>query len=754
MTPTTDPFAARAQFQSRYQGALANEPLSEGLLDFQRSWRDTRDAQLVDLEGILGRDTDVLRHNLAEMKDRVIADLDVHLARFRESAEAAGAIVVEVSTAAEANAYIARLCHGRGVRTVVKGKSMVTEEIDLNEHLADEGIQAIETDLGEWLLQLDGDRPSHVVMPAIHLRRHEVAAVLQRELGRYFDPDDIPAMVYSARTELREKFLTAGIGITGANALIASTGSVLLVTNEGNGELSASVPPVHVVVAGIEKLVPTAAHAIDQVRLLARSATAQPISTYTSFFTGPAPSSDVPREMHILLVDNGRRAMAADPAFAPALRCIKCGACANVCPAYQVVGGHAFGHVYTGPIGLVTTAFHHGIEFSEGPQSLCLSCGACETVCPVEIPLPAQILQVRRRAVTELGVTRSRRIVMRLFSSPRFVDVASRVLAYAMLPFRRGNFINTPFIKFAPAGIRRLASWRTPPVLHTRPARSRHELRATDPPIAQTEATGRRVTLFLQCISDRLTPEVTVATADLLRAAGCVVVVPDEQHCCGLPAIDGGDDDNARRMARHTLEVLGATSDELGDSGAPGDIVTPAPSCAIAMLHDYERLFAGDPIWSARARALQGRVYDLTAYLADPARLPNGSLARGNSGPVAIDRFCQGANVLGRGDTLDQLVRGLTGAQIVPLAEAEVCCGFGGSTSLAAPALSHGVLDRKLDNVRASGARVLLTDNPGCLLHLRGGADAAHLPVQVQHVAEYLAARLPDRSRSFRGSIR
>jgi iron-sulfur cluster protein len=745
MTSPTDPSAARAQFQARYQGALANEHLSDGLLDFQRSWRNTRDAQLVDLEGMLGRNTDVLRHNLAEMKDRVIADLDLHLARFRESAEAAGAIVVEVATATQANAYIARLCHDRGVRTVVKGKSMVTEEIDLNEYLADQGIQAIETDLGEWLLQLNGDRPSHVVMPAIHLRRHEVAAVLQRELGRYFDPDDIPAMVYSARTELRGKFLTAGIGITGANALIASTGSILLVTNEGNGELSASLPPVHVVVAGIEKLVPTAAHAIDQVRLLARSATGQSISTYTSFLTGPAPSSDVPREMHIVLVDNGRRAMAADPDFADALRCIKCGACANVCPAYQVVGGHAFGHVYTGPIGLVDTAFHHGIEFAEGPQSLCLSCGACETVCPVEIPLPAQILGIRRRAVTELGVPRSRRVAMRLFASPGFFDIASRVLAYVMLPFRSGKFISSPFIKFAPARIRRLTAWRTPPVLHTRPARSRHELRATAPPIAQTHATGRRVTLFLQCVSDRLTPEVAVATADLLRAAGCIVVVPDEQHCCGLPAIDGGDDANARRMARHTLEVLGATSDD------PGDIVTPAPSCAIAMLHDYERLFAGDPIWTARARALQGRVYDLTEYLAGPARLPNGSLARGDGDPVAIDHFCQGANTLGRGDTLDQLVRGLTGIQIVPLAEAEVCCGFGGSTSLAAPELSQGILERKLDNVSASGARILLTDNPGCLLHLRGGTDAAHLPVEVQHVAEYLAARLPDRSRSPRG---
>ena len=562
-------------------------------------------------------------------------------------------------------------------------------------------------------------------MPAIHRRRQEVARILERELGVPFDDDDIPAMVRSARTALREHFMSAGVGITGANALIASTGSTLLVTNEGNGELSASLPPVHVVVAGIEKLVPTFADAMKQVRLLARSATGQPISTYTSFFTGPAPG----HEMHIVLVDNGRRAMAAEDWSSAALRCVKCGACANVCPAYQVVGGHAFGHVYTGPIGLVNTAFHHGLEAAAGPQSLCLSCGACETVCPVEIPLPQQILQVRRRVTEEIGVPRWRSLAMRAYSSRKLFALGTRAAAIVALPFRRGRFTKVPFVTG------RLASWRSVPALPLRPARARGELRQPGGAIAQTEASGRRVSLFMQCVSDRLAPEVVLATADLLRAAGCEVDIPEEQHCCGLPAIDSGDDDNGRRMARQTLQTLTGVD----------DVVTPAPSCAIAMLHDYERLFEGEPVWQERARQLAGRVYDLTGYLAGPARLPDGTLARGDARPVAIDRFCQGANALGRGDTLDTLVRGLTGADVVPLAEAEVCCGFGGSTSLAAPDLSAGVLERKLENVRASGGRVLLTDNPGCLLHLRGGADAARMDVEVLHVAEYLAARLPGR---------
>lgn len=715
-------------FEERYEGALEHEALSESLLAFQRSWRETRDGQIAELEVISATPADALRDGLAAMKDGVVADLEGTVARFRANAEAAGAVVFEAGSAEEANEYVARLCRERGTRTVVKGKSMVTEELFLNEHLEAAGITAVETDLGEWLLQLDDDRPSHVVMPAIHRRRQEVARILERELGMPFDDDDIPAMVRSARTALREHFMSAGVGITGANALIASTGSTLLVTNEGNGELSASLPPVHVVVAGIEKLVPSMADAMRQVRLLARSATGQSITTYTSFFTGPTPG----HEMHIVLVDNGRRAMAAEDWSSAALRCVKCGACANVCPAYQVVGGHAFGHVYTGPIGLVNTAFHHGVDAAAGPQSLCLSCGACETVCPVEIPLPEQILQVRRRVTEEVGVPRWRRLAMRAFASRRLFGLGTRVAAVAALPFRRGRFTRVPF---APLGLGRLISWRTAPGLPLRPARSRGALRASGGAIARTEASGRRVTLFMQCVSDRLAPEVVLATADLLRAAGCEVDVPEAQHCCGLPALDSGDDENARRMARQTLETLEGTD----------DVVTPAPSCAIAMLHDYERLFEDEPVWAERARQLGGRVHDLTGYLMGPARLPDGSLARGDRRPVAIDRFCQGANVLGRGDGLDGLVRGLTGADVVAMEEAEVCCGFGGSTSLAAPGLSAGVLDRKLGNVRASGGRVLLTDNPGCLLHLRGGADAAGLDVEVMHVAEYLASRLPGR---------
>ena len=380
-------------FETRYRRAAADPHLRRGLLDFQRSWRVSRDGQMAVLEGRSGSSFDELRREFAATKDHTHERMDGYIAEFRGNAEAAGATVVEVATAQDALEYITRVCRERGISLVVKSKSMVSEEIELNHHLEAEGIRAIETDLGEWLLQLAGERPSHLVMPAIHQRRERVAALLGKELDQEFDPDDIPAMVASARGGLREHFLGAGAGLTGANALVAETGSIMLVTNEGNARLATSLPGVHFVTAGIEKLVPTWADAQRQLQLLPRSATAQQLSTYTTCITGAQPG----KEMHILLLDNGRRRMAADPGIASALRCIRCGACANVCPPYAVVGGHAFGHIYTGAIGLVNTPFHHSPEAAAGPQSLCVSCGACAQVCPVDIPLPDQILRLRSR---------------------------------------------------------------------------------------------------------------------------------------------------------------------------------------------------------------------------------------------------------------------------------------------------------------------------------------------------------------------
>src|SRR5437762_12398850 len=333
----------------------------------------------------LQRDMPALRDDLTKRKRRAIDDLPALIDRFTREAEAVGAKVYRASDAAEARRVVAAICRAKKAKLVVKSKSMATEEIELNEHLASQGVTAVETDLGEWIIQLAGEKPSHLIAPAIHKTREEIAALFSKVVGHAVDSDPA-ALVAVARERLRDSFLRADIGITGGNVLIADTGTLVLVTNEGNADLATTLPPVHIAVVGIEKIVPSLDDAVAVLKLLARSATGQKISTYTQFITGPSRSADIelkteigvhgPKELHFVLIDNGRTAMREDPTFREALSCIRCGACSNVCPSYQVVGGHVFGHIYTGPIGLVVSPFHHGIDSVAYEQNMCMGCNA------------------------------------------------------------------------------------------------------------------------------------------------------------------------------------------------------------------------------------------------------------------------------------------------------------------------------------------------------------------------------------------
>lgn len=719
-------------FAQRYREALADARLPRNLLAFQRSWRGSRDAAFgrlaVETPGLGARTPSFedARRRLMAAKNEMLADPLGARGAFVAAARAAGAEVHEVGSAAEARATIASLLRGHDVRLLAKGKSMVAEEIFLNEHLEEQGVQVVETDLGEWIIQLAHETPSHMVMPAIHKSRQQVAALFEDRTRRPVPREDVQAQVTLARHELRRVFLTAQAGLIGANALIAETGSVMLVTNEGNGDLVSTLPPLLIVIAGWEKIVPRFEDAVAHLRLLARSGTGQEITTYTSFITGPEPGT----ALHIVLVDNGRTAMWSDPAAREALRCIRCAACADVCPPYQVIGGHVFGYVYSGAIGLVNTPFHHGLAADAGPQSLCVSCNACATVCPVGIPLPELILDARAHVAERLGLPWYKRLALGMWARPRLFDAGMRLASRAQRPFvRRGRRLLR--LPLPPA-----LAWRTPPALASRPARDAALGRVFEAdqhsPWSASMARGLTVAYFLQCLADRFAPEQVDAAVRVLRACGARVVVPAEQHCCGLVALDGGDRTTARRLAKQTIETLEAAHADY--------VVTGAASCAIAMLHDYPRLLGDEPDWRARAERLATRTLDLLSFVervAEPPPLP----AVPDGPGVTYHSFCQSTNVLGIAGLGPRLLR-RAGIEVVDLPEGEVCCGFGGSASIDHPSVARGIAGRKLDNVRQTGARVLCTDNPGCILHLRGAADAAGLDVQVQHVAELVAARL------------
>lgn len=342
---------------------------------------------------------DALRRAARGVRGAVLADWAGVLERLADNLLAAGAHVCWAPDAAAANDYIAGVARRVGARTAVKSKSMATEETGLNEALAAVGCEPVETDLGEWIIQLAGEHPSHIIAPAVHRNRDQVADTFRTEVGRADTSTEPTDLVAFAREELRRRFLDADLGISGVNVAVAETGSLVLVTNEGNGRLVTSLPRVHVAVLGAERVVDTWEQADLVLGLLSKAATGQALTTYTSVITGPRGEGEVdgPEELHVVILDNGRSDLAGTE-MAEMLNCIRCGACLNVCPVYRQVGGHAYGWVYSGPMGAVLTpllaAGTPGADELPKASSLC---GACMEACPVEIPLQDLLLSLRRR---------------------------------------------------------------------------------------------------------------------------------------------------------------------------------------------------------------------------------------------------------------------------------------------------------------------------------------------------------------------
>lgn len=705
-------------FDVRYDAAVHDAQLGENLLAFQRGWHDGREAAFTVTPP--PEPFDALRARLVAAKDTAIAEQDAHLRRFCDEARRRGARVHLTGTADEAVRAVLDICRAAGADLVVKTKSMVSEELHLNHHLEAHGIRAVETDVGEWIVQLRHETPSHMVMPAIHLNRRQVAETLSDAVHAEVSRSDVAEQVATVRETLRPEVMAARVGISGANALVAESGTAMIVTNEGNEALVTTLPDVHVVLVGADKLVPTHDDAVTQVRLLARSATGQRITTYTTFLRGPAGAE---QQLHYVIVDNGRSAMRDDPEFRDALRCIRCAACASVCPAYQAVGGQVFGHIYSGAIGLVNTPFHHGLDAAAGPQSLCVSCNACQTVCPVDIPLPRQILAVRRRVVAERGLPTMQRVALAVWARPRLFRFLAATAARLSRPLQRDGTVRIP--------LPRRHAWRRPPALATTPARTALQ---REPRGAHAGAARMRVAFLTQCVTDVAAPEIALAGARVLRACGAQVVAPPELHCCGLPMLDAGDWEGARRLARRTIATLEA-------AGADW-VVSTANSCVAATAHEYPQLFAGEPRWRERAERLAARTVDFATFVTEVAPLPDAAIAPAPArGGAVYHPFCQTRTVL-HADGAGRRLLERCGVTVMPLAEDDVCCGFGGSTSTTAPEVGRAVATRKLDNVARSGAATLVTDNPGCILHLRGAAAARHQPLRVRHLAEVVAERL------------
>lgn len=439
------------KFKENAHDALQNEDLQTALGRVKTGFTTARALAASELP-----EFDDLRDKARDIKDEVLENLDYYLEYFDEKVTASGGHVHWCSSAKDAREAILKICQDAGAKTVTKGKSMITEEIALNKFLISEGIEPIETDLGEYIIQLADEPPSHIIGPAIHKTKEQVTELFyehHQQYGYTEREEDAEKLVGEARAVLRHKYTVADVGITGANFLVAETGSTVIITNEGNGDLTQSLPKTHIVVASLEKVIPTLEDVSTVMRVLARSATGQEMSVYTTFSTGPKRADDIdgPENFHVILLDGGRSEMIGTE-LQDLLRCIRCGACMNHCPVYHAVGGHSYGWVYPGPIGAALNPQMVGLEEARHLPNASTFCGRCEEVCPVHIPLPKILRYWREQAFEKQIAPKPERWGMELWGyfakRPVLYRLVTRAAAKALsvMAGKKGRLKWLPFM--------------------------------------------------------------------------------------------------------------------------------------------------------------------------------------------------------------------------------------------------------------------------------------------------------------------
>jgi len=703
------------EFKQSIIDALANPNLTGALGNFSVAYRAGRAKAY---EGI---DFEALRTQIADVKSSASSHFDELAEQFARVAEARGTKVFRTNDPNAVKDYILRLAQERGVKHIVKSKSMATEEIHLNKHLEKAGIDVQETDLGEWIIQLAGQTPSHMVMPAIHMTKEEVADVFSDKVEDGQKPD-IPKLVKFARGKLRPMFLNADMGISGANIAVAETGSIVIVTNEGNARLVTTLPKIHVAIVGLEKLIENFKDIAPILTALPKSATAQLLTSYVSIISGPVPNTDgTPKELHIILMDNRRNEMAHDPRFKQALQCIRCASCLNVCPVFRLVGGHVFGKVYTGGIGTILTAWFSALKESDEIQSLCIQCGNCKDVCPGKIDIPDLILELRRRLAVEQGQPMIQKAIFSVVNNRRLFHTMMRAASIGQIPFAKGGFI-----RHLPMFLSNMTENRSLPAIADVPFRDRIKK------IKQPKCT-EKAAFYGGCLVDFAYPEMGEAVVKVLNKAGIEVIFPEGQTCCGAPARYSGAYEVAAQNGADNIQALLAEDVKY--------VVSACPTCTVALKHDFIANLesVGRTGELADARRLSEKVVDfstLASQLLDQGRLK----FKAGIEPTKFTYHdsCHFKRTLHADQTPRKLMK-QAGYELVEMEESDMCCGMGGSYTIKMPEISAPILERKLVNIEKAGAPLLLIDCPGCVMQIGGGLDKRGSKIKVEHTVQRLA---------------
>jgi iron-sulfur cluster protein len=711
---------ASAEFKNKIDKALKNPIQRTALGNFGAFYGEARE------KAYIGYDFEALRNQVAESKAYAAEHMEEMAQQFTAQVTARGAKVFRAKTGEDAKRYIIQLANAHGAKNIVKSKSMATEEIHLNHDLELEGFDVQETDLGEWIIQLAHQRPSHMVMPAIHMTREEVADVFTENLGRKNEPN-IPELVKTARKELRNKFLDADMGISGANMAIAETGTLVMCTNEGNGRLTSTLPKIHVYVVGLEKLVPKFMDALPILQTLPRSATCQQITSYVTMVTGATPTyindDEIgQKEFHVILMDNGRTDMYSDPKFKKALQCIRCCSCLNVCPAYQLLGGHVYGHIYTGGIGTILTAFTKGLEETSDIQNLCLQCGKCASVCPGKLDIPEMILELRKRVGKKNGLPFTQKIPLDIVSNRRLFHSMLRIAAKAQKPFTKG----TKMIRHLPLFMANMTENRSLPAVADVPFRdSFKEIKQ------EIKSPKGKAAFFAGCVIDFCYPEIGDSVVKVLNAKGIEVVFPDAQSCCGAPANYMGDQENATKLAKHNIAAF--------EDAKVDYIVSACPTCTHTLAHGFVDALKDDPEWAERAKKFGAKAIDFAKLIHNLGGVESKA---GESTKITYHDSCHLKRTMGVYKEPREMLNSLPGVDVVEMKESDRCCGFSGSYSIKFPEISAPILERKIKNIEESGADLVCMDCPGCLMQIGGGLDKQESDIKAKHTAQILAERL------------
>ena len=675
----------------------------------------------------LGIDYEAARGKIHAVKERCIDELPQLIERFKLEAGASGASVFEAKTVRDANNHILDLAGRNKVKNIVKSSSSLARETGTRTVLEKAGFEVTETDVGEWIIQLADEKPAHMTAPNAHITMEQVTSLLSRASGEKLEAEP-QCLLDATRRTLRKAFIRADMGISGANIAVAETGTIMILTNEGNGCMTTTMPRLHVALVGIEKLVSTMEDATVILRLLSRANMGMKLPVYVSHITGPsiadalpgAPgtSGQGPDELHIVLVDNGRSSLRQSSEFREALYCIKCGACINVCPVFRSLGGQTYGHIYQGGIGTVLTAYLNDFEVASDLASLCMGCKACQTICPARIDIPGMITSLRAKIVAEKGLSWTKKIAYSsILGNPGRFDNAVKTAGLLQRPFLDTDHM----LRRLPPPFAALTSTVSLPHIANRTLHDR--LKDSIKP----QEAKVKVAFYAGCLANYAYPELGMDTVRVLCNYGAAPYFPPEQTCCGAPALYEGLTNIAVSLAKMNIAAL--------EEENPDFIVTVCPGCALMLQKEYPRILDHEPDWKRRAEKTAGKIRDFSQLIMELTRSAVKKPARNKK--ITYHDPCHLRRGLGIYSEPRQLLE-REGYEIVEMEDSDVCCGFGGKAVLEYPELSNSVLQRKIDKIIASGVDTVVTNCAACVLQLRGGLDKRKSGIKVMHSAELM----------------